>query len=138
MSMRLKDVLVEITEINAERFGSDDVYSDEDAVLRLITLEEGGYFLAKDGDEIVGYLLYKMHGDHISCERRAVTKSAKRKGFGVKLTKMAIKKAKEMGVDFKTYCSVNNMASLNSNIKCGCKVTHVGTEWVYLKYVVNK
>lgn len=122
-----------VTEINAEHFGNDDAYSDVGNVLKLIHFDQGGYLVEYLDGQVAGYLLYDVKGDKLSCVRRGVTRSAKRKGLGLKLTKRAIKLSIELDKVYKTYCSVNNMPSLNSNIKCGLVVTRIDEDWVYLE-----
>lgn len=138
MNMSLRDVITGITHINVERFGEEDEFSDEDVLLRLLTLDGGGYFIETRRNKIVGFLVYQLHKDHMSCERRAVTRFFDGKGIGSKLTRKAIRMAKEYDLDYTTYCATYNLGSINSNIKCGCRITSIDEQWVHLIRKVKK
>ena len=131
--MKEREIMDAVCSINAEHFGNDDAYSDLGEVLKLIRFDGGGYFVEKRDGKIVAFMIYQVIGDHMDCVRRGVTRSAQRQGLGVKLTKKALRLANKLGKTYKTYCSVENMPSLNSNIKCGLRVTFIDDSWVYLE-----
>ena len=131
--MKEREIMEAVCRINAEHFGSDDAYSDLGEVLKLIRFDGGGYFVEKREGQIVAFMIYQITGDHMDCVRRGVTQSAKRQGLGVKLTKKAIRLSNKLNKVYKTYCAVDNLPSLNSNIKCGCRITFIDENWVYLE-----
>lgn len=131
--MNERTVMEAVCRINAEHFGNDDAYSDLGEVLKLIRFDGGGYFVEKREGQIVAFMIYQVTGDHMDCVRRGVTQSAKRQGLGVKLTKKALRLCNKLGKIYKTYCAIDNMASLNSNIKSGLRVTFIDDSWVYLE-----
>lgn len=125
--------LEQIAKINAECFTSDDSYSSLEYLEYL--KEKGAKFITcYDKDKLVGYIIYQELDTHIESLRRALTKEARGKGFGVALTKRLIAVAKKTNKEIYTYVSKTNLPSLNSNFKCGYRVTDIGEHWVYIKY----
>lgn len=125
--------LNEIAEINKECFLSDDYYSDEK------NLKKSGYefIVEKEGNKIIGFIIFHELDGHIESLRRAVTKKYRGKGVGLKLAKRLIRIANKRKKDIYTYVSKTNLPSLNSNIKCGYRIYDIGDNWVYLRYKHN-
>ena len=121
-------VIDQICAINQECFTSDDPYSSvgyAQQFSRLVVKVEG---------KVVGYILYQVLPTHIESLRRAVTKEYRGIGIGSQLTKRLTKIADKQGKDIFTYVSKSNLASLNSNFKCGYRITDIAADWVYITY----
>lgn len=129
--------LMRVANINRECFLSDDYYSYPNNLRK--TLQGGAdLIIVRHNRDIVGYILYKEYDTHIESLRRALTKEARGKGYGLKLTKKLIKVAHQLGKDIYTYVSKTNLPSLNSNLKCGYRIEDISKDWVYIRYKVKK
>lgn len=120
-------------DINKECFTSDDTYSDYNYVkallngnVRLLTISHKG--------EVVGYMLYSIHATHLESLRRGLTKKARGKGLGMKITRKLIAVANKMEKDIFTYVAKSNMPSLNSNVRCGYTIEQIGEDWIYIRH----
>lgn len=134
MKQKEKDELKAIVQLNKACFGQDDYYSSAAYVLHMVHLEDGVYFSHRDpaSKEVVGYIMITVKDGVAHCSRRGVLSSARSSGLGTKLTRKAIKWAHNKGLDYQTYTALDNYASMNSNIKAGCKVKKVDENWVTL------
>ena len=92
-----------------------------------------GLLLKKVKGKIVGYLFWSFDGVAMRTNRRAVDKACRGKGYGVLLTARLIKKAAKWGFPYQTYAANWNLASINSSIKCGCKIKKIGKRWTHLE-----
>ena len=131
--MKERDVLRAVCKINAEHFGSDDAYSDIGEILKLMRFDGGGYFTYEVDGKVVAYLIYQEKEDSVHCVRRGVTHGCQKTGLGLKLTKQCIKLAHSKNKAYRTYCAHDNLASINSNIKCGCRVYGIDDWWIKLE-----
>lgn len=126
--------LEQIVLINSECFTSDDPYSDLETLKYLVKLGDIKYFTLKRNNKVIGYLLYKVYETHLESIRRALTREERSKGLGLKLTKKLIRISHKLNKSIYTYVSKTNLASLNSNLKLGYKITDISDSWVYIRY----
>lgn len=124
--------LEKITKINKECFTSDDYYSS------IENIKGFPYIIVKMDGKMVGYIIYHEFEGHIESLRRALTKKARGKGLGIRLTKKLIAIANKKGKSIYTYVSKTNLPSLNSNLKCGYRIEDIGEDWVYIRYKGRK
>lgn len=117
----------QLIELNSEEFGEDDDYNSP----KIVKPEQVIPLII--GNELVAYAIVGEDHRYVECVRRAVSKDYRGLGLGVTLTKLMIRAAKGKGKSYITYCHKNNLASLNSNIKCGLRVYKVDGPWVHLK-----
>ena len=128
------DVIKTVVDINIECFTSDDTYSDIDYVKSLLKRNCGLLTVSLEG-EIVGYILYAEYPTHMESLRRALTRKARGKGLGMKLTKKLIAVANRKKKDIFTYVSKSNLPSLNSNLRCGYLIDAYGDkDFVYITH----
>jgi ribosomal protein S18 acetylase RimI-like enzyme len=126
-------IVSEVARINRECFTNDDPFSSEKYLASMIKLGVELATIKQDG-KIVGFIIFQDLGTHIESLRRALTKHARGKGQGVKLTKRLIAIAKKRGLGIYTYVAKTNLPSLNSNLKCGYRIENISEDWVYIRY----
>jgi RimJ/RimL family protein N-acetyltransferase len=132
-SKNINSTLEKIALINKECFTSDDYYSNIDNLTSLV-MQGAKILVVRDKGKFAGYIIYTEFENHLESLRRALTKSARGKGLGVRLARKLIKIADEQGKDIYTYVAKTNLPSLNSNIKCGYRVENIDEDWVYIRY----
>jgi GNAT superfamily N-acetyltransferase len=123
-----------ISQLNVIGFGFDDTYSSPTDIRDYLIEypEETGLILERVKGEIAGFLFWEVEEDSINTIRRAVDPKYRGLGFGVSLTRKVIQLGEDMGCYYNTYCATDNLASINSNIKCGCFVTSISENWICL------
>ena len=123
-----------IGQLNREGFGADDAYSSKGVIRDYVEgcPESAGLIVTRIKGDIMGFLMWYINNGAINTGRRAVDKKCRGLGLGVKLTQKVIDLGYKMGYHYDTYCDIWNLASINSNIKCGCFVTKIGVEWISL------
>lgn len=121
--------------LNAQGFESSDEYSDWKKLRDFIesNTEFTGLLFKRVNHVIVGYLFWSFDGTSLKTNRRAVAEQFQGCGYGVELTRRIIKKANKWGFKYTTYAGNWNLASINSSIKCGCKITKIGKRWTHLE-----
>jgi GNAT superfamily N-acetyltransferase len=107
-------------------FGKDDYYADPKNIA-----ETKGLVIRDEDGVIIAYLLYEEDGVGFHGVRSGVVSTERGKGLGVKIYKRMVAKAKKAGVVYDTYCSRDNVASLNSHVKAGMRVTRI-SDFVHL------
>ena len=123
----------QLAKLNALCFGDDDELSSEQAMLEFDTTPHHGSFIEMEKGKILGYVLhYITCEDTITIYRRGVSQAARGLGLGMKLTTRVISYGLHEGYPFWTYAHKTNLASINSSIKCGCKVLKIRGQWVEL------
>jgi len=129
----MKQYYKKLAQLNAACFGKGDEMSKAEKIQEFDNFKHHGIEKEIVKGEIVGYVLwYITHDNYITIYRRGVSKTARGLGLGVKLTDKVIAKGKEHGVDFWTYAARNNLPSINSSIKAGCKIHKINDLWVEL------
>lgn len=131
-----RSFLNKIAELNEECFPLEDTdtYCDPDY------LEEADldYITVYHNRKLVGYLIYRECRLHLESVRRGVKEEYRGLGLGKRLAKKFIKVAEEKNKDIYTYVAKHNLASLNSNIRCGYIIDAIQGEWVFIKYKTKK
>lgn len=122
------DVETQIAKLIRRYFGKDDPYGSLLAVRQHFHIVE----LSTEG-EVLGFLLYDEKKTHYEGLRSAVLTKARRQGIGMKLFKRLIRKSCRTGKPYRTYTSIDNIASLNSHIKAGMLVESIDNEWVWIR-----
>ena len=120
------DVIREIAKLNARCFEKSDMYSNKEEVEKL------DWYVEEEDGKLVGYILFKEEKHHVECVRRGVMRKHRRLGVGLKLTRKVIRRAKRLGKHYKTYAAIDNLASINSNIRAGCFVESIDRDWICL------
>jgi len=131
-----------IAALNRVCFGPDDEYSSEDQISKFLA-GGGRVMLAKANQEPAAFLLYKhIYADTdrecLYCYRVGVLADARRQGLGLKLTRRAIAKARELGIPYRTYVLAAKLGSLNMHIRAGMRAVrlepseYLDTPWVHL------
>ena len=128
----LHETLKAIEKLAVECFGEEDYYSSVDSLLQTLYLHNGTLLVERVAGEIVGYNLLTEEDGALHCTRRGVAKAFRRKRIGSKLTKKGIKFAHSKGLPYRTYCAHYNIASANSNIRCGLVLEKVTKDWLHL------
>ena len=80
----------------------------------------------------VGYAIYQWDCDRLEVLRRGILPLYRRCGYGKIITYRLIETAAELDVQYYTYANIKNMASINSNISCGCRVLKIGKDYIEL------
>lgn len=120
---------------NSEGFGRVDYYSKAENIAEFLNdygIENAGVIHTKVKGKIAGFVLWHIENEAINICRRAVYEKYQGLGLGIKLTRQTMAIGQSFGVHFETYASTWNIASINSSIKCGCYITHIGKDWVHL------
>ena len=124
-----------IAALNEQCFGSGDAFSEYKNLKAFIENKpkKRGLILKKRSGHIVGYLLWTIDNNIFLTARRGIDYNFRGKGYGTKLTHKAIKKAKKLGFAYTTNTGIDNLASINSSIKCGCTIARIIEDIVYLE-----
>lgn len=118
-----------IQKLNRQGFGSNDEFNYKRKIRQYV--KKGHYILCRNSEgKIVGYTLYAIRNNRLEIDRRAVLQ--KGGGYGIKLAKKAKTISNRMGLIMFTYASINNLASINTNIKAGLFVSKIDNKWVHL------
>lgn len=134
--------LEQIAEINRICFGVKDAYSKYEYLKKLKKRKEFGYFIAKDNNKIIGYLMYWRYDDCFEGLRSGVLPEYQSRGIGKKLYKRMFKLVESSQLPYWTYSSAYNYKSVSSHIRAGMVMNKIREDeeglWVDLIFRPKK
>lgn len=132
------ETLKQISHINHDAFGSDDLYNIPARIALFLVTEPGELMVEVGRDKkVIAYLFYKRTEKALESERLAVATKSRRKGVARSLLDHALARAKYLKLDYTTYTLHDNLASMNMRYGMGFVITKIDGDFIYFikKYV---